>query len=48
MVETWAAHGAGIAGVGVAGGHFSIDQLRDAGADHVLACLEENVPLGGQ
>lgn len=47
MVETWAAHGAGIAGVRVASGHFSIDQLRDAGVDHVLASLEENLPLGG-
>lgn len=40
-----AAHGAGIAGVGVASGHFSVDRLREAGADYVLASLEEKLPV---
>ncbi|MBA2581421.1 MAG: HAD hydrolase-like protein [Thermoleophilaceae bacterium] len=40
-----AAHAAGAVAVGVASGHFSAEQLRDAGADHVLASLEEELPL---
>lgn len=40
-----AAHGAGIAGVGVASGHFGVDQLRKAGADAVLASLEDPFPV---
>ncbi len=40
-----AAHGAGISVVGVATGHFSVDQLRDAKADIVLASLAEGLPL---
>jgi phosphoglycolate phosphatase-like HAD superfamily hydrolase len=40
-----AAHGAGAIGVGVATGHYSVDQLRAAGADHVLATLEEELPV---
>jgi phosphoglycolate phosphatase len=40
-----AAHGAGAIGVGVATGHYSADQLREAGADHVLATLEEELPV---
>jgi phosphoglycolate phosphatase len=39
-----AAHGAGIAGVGVASGHFAVEQLRDAGADAVLASLADRFP----
>jgi len=39
------AHGAGISAVGVATGNYSADQLREAGADHVLATLEEELPL---
>jgi phosphoglycolate phosphatase len=39
------AHGAGISSVAVATGNYSADQLRDAGADHVLATLEEELPL---
>jgi phosphoglycolate phosphatase-like HAD superfamily hydrolase len=38
------AHGAGIECVGVASGHFTVDQLRDAGADYVLRSLEERLP----
>ena len=36
---------AGAVGVGVATGHYSVDELRSAGADHVLATLEEPLPL---
>ena len=39
-----AAHGAGAVGIGVATGHFGVDDLRAAGADHVLATLEEELP----
>jgi phosphoglycolate phosphatase-like HAD superfamily hydrolase len=40
-----AAHGAGAVAVGVATGHYDVDALRSAGADHVLASLEEPLPL---
>jgi phosphoglycolate phosphatase len=40
-----AANEAGAVSVGVASGHFTIEQLADAGADHVLASLEEELPL---
>lgn len=40
-----AAKAAGAIAVGVATGHFSVDQLREAGADHVLATLEEELPV---
>jgi phosphoglycolate phosphatase-like HAD superfamily hydrolase len=40
-----AAKGAGGISVGVASGHFSAEQLQDAGADYVLTSLEENFPL---
>ena len=40
-----AAHGAGAIAVGVATGHFSREQLRDAGADYVLGSLEEELPV---
>lgn len=40
-----AAHDAGAFAVGVATGHFTKDELRDAGADHVLGSLEEELPL---
>jgi len=40
-----AAHGAGAFAVGVASGHFTKDELRDAGADYVLGSLEEELPL---
>jgi phosphoglycolate phosphatase-like HAD superfamily hydrolase len=42
-----AAHGAGAIAVGVATGHYSVDELRDAGAEHVLSSLEEQLPLAG-
>jgi phosphoglycolate phosphatase len=40
-----AARGAGAVSVGVASGHFTADQLDEAGADHVLNSLEEGLPL---
>jgi phosphoglycolate phosphatase len=40
-----AAHGADVVGVGVATGHFSTEQLSEAGADYVLDTLEEELPL---
>lgn len=39
------AHGAGIISVNVTTGNYSADELREAGADHVLATLEEELPL---
>jgi phosphoglycolate phosphatase len=39
-----AAHAAGAVAVGVASGKFSVEQLTQAGADHVLASLEETFP----
>jgi phosphoglycolate phosphatase-like HAD superfamily hydrolase len=39
-----AAHAVGALGVGVASGHFSKDDLRDAGADYVLGSLVEELP----
>lgn len=39
-----AAHAAKAVAIGVASGHFSVDDLRAAGADHVLASLEEELP----
>lgn len=40
-----AAHAADAVAVGVASGHFTVDDLRAAGADYVLASLEEELPL---
>jgi phosphoglycolate phosphatase len=39
-----AAHGAGAVAVGVASGHYSVEQLEEAGADHVLESLREPLP----
>jgi phosphoglycolate phosphatase-like HAD superfamily hydrolase len=39
------AHGAGITSVNVTTGNYSAEQLREAGADYVLATLEEELPL---
>jgi phosphoglycolate phosphatase len=39
------AHAAGIACVGVGSYHFSVQQLRDAGADYAIASLEEPLPI---
>jgi phosphoglycolate phosphatase len=40
-----AAHAASAIGVGVATGHYDVEQLREAGADAVLRTLEEELPL---
>ncbi|MGI8921558.1 MAG: HAD family hydrolase [Solirubrobacteraceae bacterium] len=40
-----ASHGAGITAVGVASGHYSVEELKAAGADHVVASLKEGLPL---
>jgi phosphoglycolate phosphatase len=40
-----AAHAAGALAVGVATGHYSEDQLREAGADDVVATLEKELPV---
>ena len=42
-----AGHGAGIRVVGVATGSYSIDELREAGADWALETVEDGFPLGG-
>jgi phosphoglycolate phosphatase len=39
------AHAAGIECVGVATGHYTVDQLREAGADAAIASLEAPLPL---
>jgi phosphoglycolate phosphatase len=39
-----AAHAADAIGVGVASGKYSEQELRDAGADYVLASLDEDLP----
>lgn len=41
-----AAHEAGCTAIAVATGHYDSAALRAAGADHVLATLEEELPLG--
>ena len=40
-----AAHAVGVVSVGVATGHYSTDQLEEAGADFVLSTLEDPLPL---
>jgi len=39
-----AAQAAGAVSVGVATGHYSVDELTSAGGDHVLSSLEETFP----
>jgi phosphoglycolate phosphatase len=41
-----AAHAAGCSAIGVATGHFDATALREAGADHVIETLEQELPLG--
>ena len=41
-----AAHAVGCTAIAVATGHYDAAALRDAGADHVLETLEEELPLG--
>jgi phosphoglycolate phosphatase len=39
-----AGHGAGCLAIGTATGHYSADELREAGADHVMSSLREPFP----
>ena len=39
------AHAAGIRCVGVASGHYTVEQLRDADADYAISSLEEPLPV---
>lgn len=39
------AHAAGIACIGVGSHHFSVEELRAAGADYAVGSLEEKLPL---
>ena len=43
-LDITAAHGAGTVAVGVASGHYGVDQLHEAGADAVLESLREPLP----
>jgi phosphoglycolate phosphatase-like HAD superfamily hydrolase len=40
-----AAHAVNCTAIAVATGHYDADALREAGADHVLETLEEDIPL---
>lgn len=39
------AHAAGIACVGAGSHNFTVDQLREAGADYAITSLTEELPL---
>jgi phosphoglycolate phosphatase-like HAD superfamily hydrolase len=39
------AHAAGIECVGVASHHYTVEQLREGGADYVISTLQEGLPL---
>jgi phosphoglycolate phosphatase len=44
-LDVEAAHAADVVGVGVATGHYSVEELQKAGADFTLRTLEEPLPL---
>jgi phosphoglycolate phosphatase len=44
-LDIQAAHAADCTAIAVATGHFDVAALREAGADHVLVTLEEELPL---
>jgi len=44
-LDIQAAHAVGCTAIGVATGHYDVDALREAGADHVLETLEQELPL---
>jgi phosphoglycolate phosphatase-like HAD superfamily hydrolase len=46
-LDITAAHAVECTAIGVATGHFDAAALREAGADHVLETLEEELPLDG-
>lgn len=39
------AHAAGVACIGVGSHHFSVEELREAGADYAVGSLQEKLPL---
>jgi phosphoglycolate phosphatase-like HAD superfamily hydrolase len=41
-----AAHAVGCTAIGIASGKFDVAQLKEAGADHVLESMEEDLPIG--
>ncbi len=45
-LDIGAAHAVGCTAIGVATGHFDAAALREAGADHVLETLEQELPIG--
>jgi phosphoglycolate phosphatase len=44
-LDIQAAHAFDCTAIAVATGHYDADALREAGADHVLATLEQELPL---
>jgi phosphoglycolate phosphatase len=44
-LDIQAAHAVGCTAIGVATGHYDVDALREAGADHVMETLEQELPL---
>lgn len=44
-LDVTAGHGAGIDCLGVASGHFSVEQLREAGADFAVGSLADDLPF---
>ena len=40
-----AAHAVDCTAIAVATGHYDVDALREAGADHVVKTLEEELPI---
>jgi phosphoglycolate phosphatase len=44
-LDIQAAHAVGCTAIGVATGHFDAEALREAGADHVVETMEEELPL---
>jgi phosphoglycolate phosphatase-like HAD superfamily hydrolase len=45
-LDIQAAHAVGCTAIGVATGHYDAEALREAGADHVIETLEQELPLG--
>ena len=45
-LDITAAHAVGCTAIAVATGHYDVAALEEAGADHVLETLEEELPLG--
>jgi phosphoglycolate phosphatase len=44
-LDIQAAHAVDCTAIAVATGRYDVDALREAGADHVLKTLEEELPL---